>query len=209
MRPAIAYIRVSTQRQGRSGLGLEAQQSAISKFVEAEGFQVLATFTETESGANDDREQLHAAIERARKLKAPVIVAKLDRLSRDVYFISGLMKHKVPFIVTELGPNVETFMLHIYAAVAEQERALISRRTKDALQAAKQRGVVLGGMTAGSIANQQAAADFAERMRPVFTELAGLSIRALAAELNRRQIPAANGGAWHPTQAARLRERLA
>ena len=144
MRDAIGYIRVSTAKQGRSGLGLEAQQAALAKFAEAEGFRFLATFTETESGADDDRPQLNAAIERARKAKAPIICAKLDRLSRDVHYISGLMKHRVPFIVAELGADTDPFLLHIYAALAEKERALISRRTKDALAAAKARGVVIG-----------------------------------------------------------------
>jgi DNA invertase Pin-like site-specific DNA recombinase len=210
MKQAIAYIRVSTQRQGRSGLGLQAQQSAISKFAEAEGFEILATFTEVESGKDwRNRPQLNAAIERARKLKAPVVVAKLDRLSRDVHFISGLMAHKVPFIVTELGPNVETFMLHIYAAVAEQERALISKRTKDALAAVKARGKKLGGLRpGGGEASQQAAAAFAEGVREVFTELAQLSARAAADELNRRGIKAANGGQWQATQVMRVRSRI-
>src|SRR5499427_3353365 len=143
---AVAYIRVSTAKQGRSGLGLEAQQAALAKFAEAEGFRFLQTFCETESGANDSRPQLNAAIERARKAKAPIIVAKLDRLSRDVHFISGLMKHRVAFIVSELGADTDPFLLHIYAALAEKERALISRRTKDALAAAKARGVVIGGL---------------------------------------------------------------
>jgi DNA invertase Pin-like site-specific DNA recombinase len=208
MRPAIAYIRVSTQRQGRSGLGLEAQQAAIARFAEAEAFNLVETFTETESGADDDRPQLSAAIERARKVKGPVIVAKLDRLSRDVHYISGLMKYKVPFVVTELGTDTDPFLLHLYAALAEKERALISRRTKDALAAAKARGVKLGGVTGSSLANQQAAADFAEALRAVFAELAGVSARKAAEELNRRGIAAVNGGRWHAVQVIRVRERL-
>jgi DNA invertase Pin-like site-specific DNA recombinase len=103
MRDAIAYIRVSTAKQGRSGLGLEAQQAALARFAEAEGFRFVQTFTETESGADDHRPELLAALEVARKQKSPIIVAKLDRLSRDVHYISGLMKHRVPFIVTSLG----------------------------------------------------------------------------------------------------------
>jgi DNA invertase Pin-like site-specific DNA recombinase len=208
MRSAIAYIRVSTQRQGRSGLGLEAQRAAIARFVEAEAYTLAETFTETESGADDDRPQLNAAIERARKVKAPIIVAKLDRLSRDVHYISGLMKHRVPFIVTELGADTDPFLLHIYAALAEKERALISRRTKEALAAAKARGVRLGGLKGGGREAQRAAADFAERVRPVLAELADLSARAAAAELNRRGIAAANGGRWHAVQVIRVRERL-
>jgi DNA invertase Pin-like site-specific DNA recombinase len=107
VRPAIAYIRVSTARQGKSGLGLAAQQAALAKFAEAEGFRFLQTFTETESGADNSRPELAAAIAMAGKRKAPIIVAKLDRLSRDVHYISGLMKHRVPFIVTELGADTD------------------------------------------------------------------------------------------------------
>jgi DNA invertase Pin-like site-specific DNA recombinase len=210
MRPAIAYIRVSTARQGKSGLGLEAQQTALTRFAEAEGFDIVQAFSETESGKHDDdrRPALAEALVAARKHAAPIIVAKLDRLSRDVHFISGLMKHKVPFIVAELGSDTDPFMLHLYAALAEKERALISRRTKDALAAAKARGVKLGGLNAGGIAKAQAAADFAERVRPVFAELADLSARGAAQELNRRNIPTAAGGQWHAVQVVRVRERL-
>jgi DNA invertase Pin-like site-specific DNA recombinase len=208
MRDAIGYIRVSTARQGRSGLGLEAQQAAIARFAEAEAFKLVDTFTETESGAQDDRPELNAAIERARKIKAPVIVAKLDRLSRDVHFISGLMKHKVAFIVAELGADTDPFLLHIYAALAEKERALISRRTKDALAAAKARGVVIGGLRDKGRELQAEADARAETLRPVFDELAGLSHRAVAKELNARGIPTATGKAWTAVQVTRVRERL-
>jgi DNA invertase Pin-like site-specific DNA recombinase len=157
MKPAISYIRVSTQKQGRSGLGLEAQQAALARFAEAEGFTFAKAFQEVETAKGDDaldrRPQLAAAIKAARKAKAPIIVAKLCRLSRDVHFISGLMAHKVPFIVAELGPDADPFMLHIYAALAEKERRLISQRTREALQAAKAKGVKLGGVTAKSIEN--------------------------------------------------------
>ena len=131
MKPAVAYIRVSTAKQGRSGLGLEAQQAALARFAETEGFQFQQTFTETESGKHDERQRpaLAAALELARRKRAPIIVAKLDRLSRDVHYISGLMKHRVPFIVAELGADTDPFMLHLYAALAEKERALISRRS--------------------------------------------------------------------------------
>ena len=174
MRTAIAYIRVSTARQGKSGLGLEAQQAALARFAEAEDFEIGQTFSETESGKHDDdhRPQLNAALASARKLGAPILVAKLDRLSRDVHFISGSMKHRVPFIVAELGTDTDPFMLHLYAALAEKERALISRRTKDALAAAKARGVKLGGLNAKGIANQAAALERAKQLFFVFTELA-------------------------------------
>jgi DNA invertase Pin-like site-specific DNA recombinase len=208
MRAAIGYIRVSTAKQGRSGLGLEAQQSALAKFAEAEGFRFLQTFTETESGADDARPELNAAIQRARKVKAPIIVAKLDRLSRDVHYISGLMKHRVPFIVTELGADTDPFLLHIYAALAEKERAMISRRTKDALEAVEARGVALGGHREQSEINRAAAAERANGLRSVFAELSGLSARATAEELNRRGISTATGGKWHAVQVIRVRERL-
>ena len=209
VREAIGYIRVSTARQGRSGLGLEAQRATISRFAEAEAFNMVETFTETESGADDDRPQLNAAIERARKAKAPIICAKLDRLSRDVHYISGLMKHRVPFIVAELGADTDPFLLHIYAALAEKERALISRRTKDALAAAKARGIVVGGLREKGIQLQAEALERAEALRPVFTELSGSSHRAVAKALNERGIQTMTGKAWTAVQVIRVRERLA
>jgi DNA invertase Pin-like site-specific DNA recombinase len=161
--------------RGRCGLG------AVARFAEAEGFAFAETFTEVETGKGADalerRPKLAAAIKAARKLKGPVIVSKLDRLSRDVHFISGLMVHKVPFIVAELGADVDPFVLHMYAVLAQKERALISKRTKDGLAVAKQRGQRLGGWTAGSKQAQRKADAFAERMRRVLAELASLSAR--------------------------------
>lgn len=149
-KPLVAYLRVSTREQGRSGLGLDAQRSAVARFAEAEGFATAAEFTEVETGkgadALDRRPQLAAALAEARRRGrgTPIAVAKLDRLSRDVHFISGLMAQRVPFLVAELGADVPPFLLHILASVAEQERRLISERTKAALSAAKARGQVLG-----------------------------------------------------------------
>ena len=145
---AIAYYRVSTVRQGKSGLGIEAQKAAVQRFAEAEGIEIAGEHVEVETGkgadALDRRPELAAALAQARKAKCPVLVAKLDRLSRDVHFISGLMTHRVPFIVAELGADADPFMLHLYAALAEKERALISARTKAALAAKKAQGVKLG-----------------------------------------------------------------
>ncbi len=149
-KPLIAYLRVSTREQDRSGLGMDAQRAAVTRFAEDEGFEIAAEFVEVETGkgadALDRRPQLAAALAEARQhgKGTPVAVAKLDRLSRDVDFISGLMTHRVPFVVADLGPDVEPFLLHLYAALAEKERALISSRTKAALAAAKARGQVLG-----------------------------------------------------------------
>jgi DNA invertase Pin-like site-specific DNA recombinase len=133
----IAYCRVSTSRQGKSGLGLEAQQGAITRFAEAEGYAIVRQAIEIETGkgadALDRRPVLAEAIGEARKRKCSIVVARLDRLSRDVHFISGLMAHRVPFIVTVLGSDVDPFLLHLYAALAEKEAKLISARTKAAL----------------------------------------------------------------------------
>jgi DNA invertase Pin-like site-specific DNA recombinase len=142
------YIRVSTAQQGRSGLGIEAQRQALQQFAQAEGIEILGEFVEVETGKGSDaldrRPQLSAALAAARKAKCHVAVAKLDRLSRDVHFVSGLMAHRVPFVVAELGPDVDPFVLHLFAALAEKERSLIATRTRQALKAAKARGVTLG-----------------------------------------------------------------
>jgi DNA invertase Pin-like site-specific DNA recombinase len=212
MKSAVTYLRVSTGEQGKSGLGLAAQQAALVRFAGQEGFEITATFEEVESGkgakALDRRPKLAAALEAARKHKAPIIVAKLDRLSRDVAFISGLMAQRVPFIVAELGPDVDPFMLHIYAALAEKERRMIGERTKAGLAEAKRRGVKLGGLNAKGIANQQAARERAERLRPIFAELDRLSARKVAQELNRRGIETPAGGKWHAVTVIRVRERI-
>jgi DNA invertase Pin-like site-specific DNA recombinase len=212
MQAAIAYTRVSTARQGKSGLGLEAQQSALARFAEAEGYRLIETFQEVETGkgadALDRRPQLAAALKAAKKIKAPIIVAKLDRLSRDVHFISGLMTHRTPFIVAELGADCDPFMLHLYAAIAEKERRVISRRTKDALAAKKAQGFKLGGLNAGGIKNRDEALERAEQLRPVFAELAGLSARAVATELNKRGVPTPAGRRWHAVTVQRVQARL-
>ena len=191
MSPLIAYYRVSTAQQGRSGLGLEAQRKAVQAFAAAEGFELVAEFTEVETGKGSDaldrRPQLRAALKAAKKAKCEVAVARLDRLSRDVAFISGLMAQRVPFIVTALGRSVDPFTLHIYAALAEQERRMISQRTAAGLAAAKARGVKLGTSGAALAAkNAAAASDRDAELAPVLRELAHLSTRAAAAEIERR-----------------------
>jgi DNA invertase Pin-like site-specific DNA recombinase len=144
----------------------------------------------------------------ARKLKVAVVVAKLDRLSRDVHFVSGLMAEKVPFIVAELGPDTDPFMLHIYAALAEKERRLISERTKAGLAAAKRRGIKLGGRNEQSAKTEAAARERAEVLRPVLDELADMSARAVAEELNKRGVETPGGGRWHAVTVLRVRKRL-
>ena len=211
MKPVITYLRVSTNRQGKSGLGIEAQRSLLARFVEAEGMAIEAEFVEIETGkgadALDRRPQLAAALAMARKLKCPVVVAKLDRLSRDVHFISGLMTHRVPFIVAELGADADPFMLHIYAALAEKERALISRRTADALAAKKASGVKLGNRSnlaaaqaAGAKANTAQAQRFAANAQPIIDTIRKSGVQSLcglASALNARGIPTARGGLWY------------
>ena len=189
MSPLVAYYRVSTQKQGRSGLGLDAQRKAVGSFAGVEGFEIVAEFTEVETGKGSDaldrRPQLKAALKAAKKARCEVAVAKLDRLSRDVAFISGLMAQRVPFIVAALGKNVDPFMLHIYAALAQQERAMISRRTKEALQAAKARGKRLGRQETAD-ANRLAAAARDAQLEPILRELSDLSAQKAADEIDRR-----------------------
>ena len=212
MKTAIAYTRVSTASQGQSGLGLEAQQAALARFAEAEGFKLLETFSEVETGKGSDaldrRPQLAEALKLAKQHKAPIIVAKLDRLSRDVHFISGLMAHKTPFIVAELGADADPFMLHLYAALAEKERRVISQRTRDALAAKKAQGVKLGGLNAKGIRNRDEAKARAEALRPLMSELSSLSARAIAAELNARGVATPSGARWHTETVLRVQRRL-
>lgn len=225
MTTAIGYVRVSTSAQGRSGLGLEAQRAAIARFAKAEGMDVTQVYEEIETGSGADaldrRPQLAAALKAARKAKAPVLVAKLDRLSRDVHFISGLMSHRVEFVVCELGRQSDPFVLHLYAALAEKERAMISARTKAGLAAAKARGTKLG-MSArnknevrkiaasGARANRAAAIDRIETIRwAVEAALAGnASLRAASGLLNDRGIASPGGGRWHAPSLLKAARRL-
>ena len=211
MKPIISYLRVSTDQQGHSGLGIEAQREAISRFAEVEGFDVVEELVEVETGkghdALDRRPQLAAALDAARKAKCSILVAKLDRLSRDVHFISGLMAQRVPFVVAELGLDVDPFLLHIYAALAQKERAMISERTKAALAARKARGVKLGNPTNLGAAQAKSrgvrsamAEQHAENVLPVIQAIqhSGVaSYRGVAEALNARGIKTARGGAWH------------
>jgi DNA invertase Pin-like site-specific DNA recombinase len=223
MRQVVAYIRVSTTMQGKSGLGIEAQREAIARFAAAEGCEVLAEVVEVETGKGSDaldrRPKLAEALAKARKAKAAVVVAKLCRLSRDVAFISGLMAQRVPFIVAELGADADPFMLHVYAALAEKERAMISDRTRAALAAKKAQGATLGNRSnlgeaqALGVSAIQAAADaFAANVLPVVRQLQANGItttRAIAEALNARGIRTARGGDWHGSTVRNLLARAA
>src|ERR1700724_1243405 len=206
----ITYVRVSTSQQGRSGLGLEAQRQSLRQFAKAEGLELVREFVEVETGkgadAMDRRPQLKAALAAARKQRCHVAVAKLDRLSRDVHFISGLMAHKVPFLVAELGPDVDPFVLHLFAALAEKERALISTRTRQALAAAKVRGVTLGNpklhvARVSAVDTVKAEADrYAANILPIIREAqkaGATTLRQIAEALNARGVATARGGQWY------------
>lgn len=187
MKQAVIYRRVSTSEQGKSGLGLDAQASTITRFCAVEGFKAMASFDDVASGklSLDGRPGLAAALAKAARLKCPVIVSKLDRLSRDVAFISSLMARGVPFIVAELGADTDPFILHLYAALSEKERKLISQRTRDAL-APKVKTGKLGNkknlaeaQAKGAAANVAASAAFSARVMPLIGRLkdGGLAFR--------------------------------
>jgi DNA invertase Pin-like site-specific DNA recombinase len=219
---AIAYYRVSSDQQGRSGLGVEAQRAAVARFAADHGFALVAEYVEVETGkgadALDQRPQLAAALKRAKGERCPVLVAKLDRLSRDVHFISGLMTQKVPFIVAEFGPDVDPFLLHIYAALAEKERAMISARTRAALAAVKARGEKkLGNRTnlaeaqrLGAAAGRREAERYAANVLPIIEEVrrAGArTLRDIAAALTARGVRTPRGGEWTAIAVKRVLDR--
>ena len=221
MSNTITYYRVSTKKQQRSGLGIEAQRAAAQRFAEAEGMHITAEYVEAETGKGSDaldrRPQLRAALAAAKAAKCSVLVSKLDRLSRDVAFIAGLMVQRVPFIVAELGRDADPFMLHLYAALAEKERRLISERTKAALAAKKAQGATLGNRTsidqAGKIGRgvQRDEADrFAANLLPIVRSIqsAGpIGMVAIAKTLNERGVRTARGGQWHVSSVANLLAR--
>jgi DNA invertase Pin-like site-specific DNA recombinase len=221
MESAIAYLRVSTQQQQRSGLGIEAQRAAIARFAEVEGLSLIAEYVEAESGKGADaldlRPQRAAALAAARRAKCSVLVAKLDRLSRDVAFVSGLMAQRVPFIVAELDRDADPFMLHLYAALAEKERRLISERTKAALAAKKASGIKLGNprniAQAGELGRsvQTATADqFVANLVPVVRAIqnsGATTLEAITQALNQRGIRTARGTKWYASSVMNVLER--
>ncbi len=202
----VAYYRVSTDRQGKSGLGLEAQRKAVIDHLNGNGSKVLAEYTEVESGKRTIRPELTKALAACKEHKATLVIAKLDRLARNVHFVSGLMESGVEFLAVDM-PYANRLTVHILAAVAEHEREMISQRTKVALAAAKARGVKLGRAKE----NRAKARSFARSLKPVIKELAAegiTSVRKVTEALNERGIPTPKGTRWHPTSVARLLARV-
>lgn len=213
----VAYYRVSTDKQGLSGLGLEAQRKTIEQFLQPTD-AIIAEFTEIESGLRFDRPQLQAALAfcRARRpIKATLLIAKLDRLSRNVYFIASLLDEnnssRVPFVIAD-NPQATEFTLHIMAAVAQHEAKLIGERTRAALAAAKARGTKLGGDRGYRPDPEKARQRARERLHDVYLELlekrgrGTTSLTALASYLNARGFKASRGGQWSPRQVSRVFE---
>jgi DNA invertase Pin-like site-specific DNA recombinase len=216
----VSYLRVSTKRQGESGLGLEAQRVAVETWLNGGNWQLVAEHVEVESGKRDDnRPALAAAIAACRAFNAKLVIAKLDRLSRDAHFLLGLEKAGIEFVATDM-PHANRLTVGIMALVAEQEREAISQRTKAALQAAKARGVKLGNPKGTKVRNQEVgckrgaqataanAQAFAERLRPVLVELTEFSANAAAQELDRRGYATARGGKWSAHAVITARARL-
>jgi len=211
MKQVIAYYRVSTHRQGKSGLGLEAQQMAVQNYCKLSGYDVIREIMEVKS-TRKGRLGLLQALELCKETKAILVVARLDRLGRDVEQIAGIVKSKVEIVVTD-NPHANRFTIHILAAVAEDQRQRISENTKEALSAAKRRGVILGkNGTVLAIANKKAAEEFAYKLSPMLKRLKNkgiTSVRAVCRELNKKHIPTFRGdGRWHPSTVGILMNRL-
>lgn len=215
----VAYHRVSTQKQGASGLGLEAQRMAVDQFLARTSGVLVAEAQEVESGGRNDRPRLAEALTLCRVHGAALIIAKLDRLARNVHFISGLMEAGVDFVACDM-PAANRLTIHVLAAVAEHEREMISARTKAALAAAKARGVKLGnpanlgnrraGSIAGNAVRTEMAHSRARDLLPVIDAIRAegrTSLRAIAAGLDERGIAASRGGRWSAAQVKRLLDR--
>jgi DNA invertase Pin-like site-specific DNA recombinase len=220
MANAVAYYRVSTDRQGRSGLGLEAQRSAVLECVRVRGWTLQSEFTEVESGKRNDRPALLQALNECRLQRATLFIAKLDRLSRDAHFLLGLDKAGVEFLAVDM-PNANRLTVGIMALVAEEERHMISARTKAALAAAKARGIKLGGYRVSTVSDAartrsaqvrgNAADELGRLVLPVIEEFRTLgivSLRAIARALNDRGIRTRTNGAWDPSGVKRVLDRV-
>ena len=211
----VAYYRVSTDKQGKSGLGLEAQRVAVEDFLNGGNWELVEEFTEVESGSRNDRPELERAMAACRKHKATLVIAKLDRLARNVAFVANLMESGVEFVAVDM-PQANKLTVHILAAVAEHEREMISQRTRDALAAAKARGVKLGNpniamaRAKGQLVIKSKADKHAQNILPVITAIrdAGVtSLRSIANALNQRGIETARGGSWHAASVGRIIQR--
>ncbi len=211
----VAYYRVSTDEQGRSGLGIDAQKAAVANHLNGGQWIMVAEFTEVESGKRDDRPELTKALAACKKHKAKLVIAKLDRLSRNVHFISGLMDAGVEFVAADM-PFANKLTVHIMAAFAQHERERISERTREALVAAKARGVKLGGpefMKAsrlGTAKQREQADQFAANILPLIRELQDNGVRTyreIARTLTLRGIKTARGGQWSPVHVCNILKR--
>ncbi|MCR4346507.1 MAG: recombinase family protein [Sulfuricaulis sp.] len=214
-RKFVAYYRVSTAKQGQSGLGLDAQREAVMQYLNGGRWELLKEFVEIETGqganALDRRPVLREAINYAKRHKATLVIAKLDRLARNVRFLAGLMEQKVDFVAADL-PFADKFMLHIHAVFAEHERDRISERTKAALAAAKARGKKLGNpnLRIDNKKRRQQAVQFAKTLRPTLRAFLaqGMSQRRVVDELNALKVQAPRGGSWKLVQLQRVLKRL-
>jgi len=204
----IAYFRVSTDKQGKSGLGLEAQRKAVLDYLDGGRWSLVQEFVEIESGKHNERPQLTVALAACKKHRARLVIAKLDRLSRNLAFIAALMESGVEFVAVD-NPHATKLTVHILAAVAEHEREMISERTKAALRAAKAPGTRLGNpqlakaAKRGTAAVKENAKQFAANVLPIIEEIgrAGFtSHNAIAAKLNERNVRTARGGTWTHVQ---------
>ena len=211
MAQSVAYYRVSTDKQGIRGLGMEAQRESVERFAKANGLQVIAEYSEVESGKNNERPQLWEAIEYCRKVKAVLIIAKLDRLSRSVAFISRLMESKVNFKCVDM-PEANSLMLHMMAAFAQYEREQISARTSAAIQAKIRQGAKWGtGIQATATARKDESMGFARFIAPIFQQLnteGFVSVREMMAELNRRNVPGPADQPWNVASVNRYQKKI-
>lgn len=218
MQTYVIYLRVSTAEQGKSGLGLDAQRRDLDLFLSnyaGEPFTILGEFQDVQSGKDSDRPELCKALDLCRSTGAELLVAKLDRLSRKVSFIAALMDDPKVKLRVAAMPNADKFQLHIYAALAEQEREFISLRTKAALAEAKAKGRKLGGLRdktgERNKAIQRDALAFAQKVQPIALPLrdAGASLSTIAEALDKAGVATARGGRWTPMQVKRVLDRLA
>jgi DNA invertase Pin-like site-specific DNA recombinase len=213
----VAYYRVSTDKQGQSGLGLDAQRKAVMDYLNGGAWELIAEHTEVESGKKADRPELAKALEACRRQKAKLVIAKLDRLSRNLAFIATLMEAGVEFVAVD-NPHANKLTVHILAAVAQHEREMISERTKAALQAAKARGTRLGNprinqaAAMGRAALKEANAAYAANVLPIIREIqkvGHVSANAIASKLNERGVQSRRGGRWSHVQVGAILARAA